>query len=235
MRPFAIVLGSALAAAAVTRAQDVPEGVRYATASREINEAAEAALRGGLSGAPRAIAALGNDGARPLLTGLFLSRTLLDTGLVQSGEFGKGVYKMPLSKDVKPQAPGLVARDVKERAVLDAALERWLPASRNVGIRRLTADELALIWYYIAWDISEPIFAVEIGGRTLVVDFDEAGRAVTWLEDISQPCFRLAWEGGGLKDCFCSHVVADGTRRRVMFRRLPGGDRGCSGGTTNAP
>jgi hypothetical protein len=224
-----------LLAAGATHAQQVPDGIRYATASREINEAAEAALRRGMSSTPRAIAALGSDGAPALLTGPFLSRTLLETGMVQPEELGKGTYKIPLSKDVKPQAPGLAARDGKERTALDAALERWLPASRDVRIRPLTADELALIWFYISWDISEPIFAVDIGARTLVVDFDKAGRAVQWLEDISQPCFRLAWQGGGLKDCFCSHVVADGTRRQVMFRRLPGGDGGCSGRTTNAP
>ncbi len=78
-------------------------------------------------------------------------------------------------------------------------------------------DEMALIWFYIGWDITEPVFTVEQAGRTLVVDFDETGESVTWVEDISQPCFRVVWEGGGLKGCYCSKTVHEGNRFGVVF------------------
>jgi hypothetical protein len=218
------------------RAQDVPEGIRYSKAAADLNGRAEASLRAGLSAQPRRLAGLAEPGAKPFLAGLFLSRVLLDSGLVDAARFGKALYRVPLTKDIKPQSAGIVARDATERSVLDEALERWLPASREFVVRPLTADELALIWYYIGWDLTEPLFAVDIGARTLVVDFAEDGRSVVWLEDVSRPCSRFAWEGGALPDCYCSVVVRDGPRRRVMFRaQPPTGSGTCAGTSRPAP
>ena len=227
------VLAAVLLTASQAAAQSVPDGVRYAKAPEAVNDRARAALREGLSGNPRTLAALAAEGAPALMAGPFLSRTLLDTGLVAPSQFGRGIYRVKFSKDVVPQFPALAARNAKERAALDAALERWLPASRTVEVRPLTADEMVLVWYFISWDITEPVFAVDLGARTLVVDFDDDGRSVSWLEDISQPCGRLVWKSGSLQDCFCFMVVPNGSARRVALRAQPRGAAGtCPGAHT---
>ena len=236
MRRVMAIIAAVSLAGLEARAQDIPEGIRYSKAAADVNARAEASLRAVLAAEPRTLAGLGEPGAKPFLAGLFLSRVLLDTGLVDATRFGKAVYRVPLTKDIKPQSAGIVARDAGERSLFDEALARWLPASREFVVRPLTPDELALIWYYISWDLTEPLFAVDIGARTLVVDFAKDGRSVFWLEDISRPCSRFAWDGGALPDCYCSVVVPDGPRRRVMFRAQPPNASGtCAGTSRPAP
>ena len=234
MRPAMRAVTAAALSCAAVAAQDVPEGVRYTKAPAEVNAQAEASLRAALSGERRVLAGIFAPGAKPLIIGPFLSRTLTDSGLVDAMQFGKATYRVPLGKDVKPESPGIVARDAKERAALDEALERWLPATRQFVLRPLTPDELALVWFFISWDLKEPLFAVDMGGRTLVVDFEADRRSVFWIEDLSHPCFRLAWQGGST-GCYCSVVVPDGPRRRVMFRPRPDAAGTCAPAGGQAP
>jgi hypothetical protein len=199
-------------------AQEVPEGVRYVPAPASTNAKAEDRLRAALASEPYQLAELGTTASPRLLVGPFLSGSLVASGAVKPREFVQGRYSVPLSDDVKPEMPGIGAETATQRAALDAALTRAIPRGA-VTVRRMTPSEMALIWFYIGWDITEPVFAVEQGGRTLVADFDEAGESLTWLEDISQPCFRVVWEGGGLEGCFCSTTVHEGSRYQVVFER----------------
>jgi hypothetical protein len=164
------------------------------------------------------------------MVGPFLSEGLTQEKLLNASRFVQAVYKIPWSKDVVPEMSGIAARSAEQRSALDAALEQWLPRGQNARIRQLKPEELALIWFYIGWDVSEPVFAVEVGARTIVVDFDEDGKSLFWLEDITEPCFRVAWEGGGLEDCYCSTVEHRGNKYQVLFEKRPRATPSCCAG-----
>jgi hypothetical protein len=199
-------------------AQEVPEGIRYLPATAATNARAEALLHQGLLSEPYRLAKLqGRTTTQRLLVGPFLSGSLVQSGLANPDQFVKGKYQVPLDKDVTPEMPAIGAEDSVQRAALDLALSRAVPRSGTARIRKLRPSEMALIWFYISWDISEPVFVVEQGNSVLVVDFDEAGESIVWIEDISRPCFRVTWEGGGLMQCFCSKTVNQGNRYNVVF------------------
>src|SRR5262245_705011 len=85
------------------------------------------------------------------------------------------------------------------------------------GPRATTPDEMALIWFYIGWDITEPVFTVEQAGRPLVVDFDEMGQSVVWIEGHPAALFPSSigrrWSQGVL-------LQQDRSRREQVWSRV---------------
>jgi hypothetical protein len=203
--------------ASVAAAQDVPDGVRYVRASPEANEAASKLLEAAFSSHPPRVARLGTpDPSQTLYVGPFISSAMLQTG-VDASRLHSGTYTIPLSPEVQPIMKGLGAQDSPQREEFDKALGRTLSEEGSARIRKLTAKELALIWFYISWDITEPIFVVERRGRSFIADFTDDARSLYWFEEITAPCFRVTWEGGGLKPCYCSVVTQDGNKYHVAF------------------
>ena len=208
--------------ASVAAAQDVPDGVKYVRASPEMNQTASELLEAGFSSHPPKVGRLGTPGPPQILyVGPFISSAMLQAG-VDASRLPWGTYTVPLSPEVQPIMKGLGAQDASQREEFDKALGEFLPKEGSVRIRKLTAKELALIWFYISWDITEPIFVVERGGRSFVADFTDDARSLYWFEEITAPCFRVTWEGGGLKPCYCSVVTQQGSKYHVGFEPKEG-------------
>jgi hypothetical protein len=56
-----------------------------------------------------------------------------------------------------------------------------------VTVRKLTADELKLYWAMISFDITEPVFVAEFGGRRLLLQSSSPDDLrVTWVDDLAQ-------------------------------------------------
>lgn len=212
-----IALCSLLAPLAA-RAQTVPDGVHYVAASPQVNATAEKNLHAALSGAEYSLAGMGAQvEARMLMVGPFLSAELTQQGVLKREGLARIDNRIPLDQETLASMPGVGVRNPAEFKLLDAALGKWLKRGGVPVIRKLKPEEMALIWYWIGWDITEPVFAVEQGGRTLVVDFQDDGRSIFWLEDITSPCMHLKWESGELPGCYCAVTKGAGKQIGVGF------------------
>lgn len=196
--------------------QDIPVGVRYSKATPETNKKAESTLRQAFSQGPTKVATIGK-GSKHIgpIIGPFLAGQLVKAHLIDISKFQPVIYHIPLSKDVVPKMNGMVVRNDGQRDLLDSALQKFIPFSSAPRIRKLTSEEISIIWFYIGWDLNEPIFAVEQGNRKFIVNFNSDGESLFWIEEISEPCFQFKWEGGGLQDCFC--ITVGGDEHRIGF------------------
>lgn len=211
----------------------VPEGVTYIRAKAEVNARAEAALKAWLGGKDGKLASLTGDGM-PLFVGPFLSQELMIKKLVDPAALLKVDTNIQFGQGITPIMPGVGARSPEQRSTVDSALRKFFRFDDKASIRALTSDEMILIWFYIAWDIKEPIFAVEENGRTAIVDFQDDAKSVQWIEDISEPCFTLNWEGGSLGRCLCT-IVMDNNGRRTIGFEPKNGDATCSAAHSDRP
>ncbi|MFO0601455.1 MAG: hypothetical protein U0228_39505 [Myxococcaceae bacterium] len=162
----------------------VPKVVKYHAASNELNAAAKARLEQALT--TRKLETLVVDG--PVIVGPFLAQQLTAADM---GEYTPSRFIIPLGTKAQP-----VNGEFRSWSAFgkDKALSVWkhlgpLAPSAPFKVRQLTGEELAIIWPFIAWDVTEPVFAVEGGGKVWIVDFDDAGQGVNWVEDLSHPCF----------------------------------------------
>jgi hypothetical protein len=98
----------------------------------------------------------------------------------------------------------------------------------------MMSEELAIVWYYIAWDIEEPIFVAEDKSHKFIFGFKPPeGERLFWVEDLTNPCFKLGQEGGkALTPCLCEVAEPHGRRYDVAFRECK---EPLDGGTSIAP
>jgi hypothetical protein len=214
---------------------EIPEGVRYIKASAAANEKASDLLRDAFTSQPFHLAELNNKGSgQQFMVGPFLTGNLTQNGSIDASRFLPVLYAIPLdkAKGITAQMSGLAARSAEQRSDLDQALAKWIAAGPDIRIRKLSPRELALIWYFISWDVNEPIFVIEHGGRSLVVNFYGDGKSIFWLEDISAPCFHAKLKGGASTPCYCSVVNQEGSKYFVDFEPR-GGEDACSAARTN--
>jgi hypothetical protein len=195
-----------------------PDGVRYSVATEATNSIASDKLRAAFDGPEVSISDLVSLGVQKnakVLLGTYLAQTVSNNRAYRKGSLTAFAYKMTLDK--YPIAiPGLAATTAEEAREFSELFVRMYSPHATFAIRKLTKEEMALIWFYIGWDIIEPIYVVELGGRKLVFDFGPDGTYLEWIEDITEPCFRLATERAGTP-CFCSIVVSKQNQYRVMF------------------
>lgn len=197
-----------------TRAADdplAPDGITYVTGTDAVNQVARDSLQAAFSGDKLNLADLISKGIGQngkVLLGVYLSQVIaLDPGYVKDS-FAHGDYQLPLSKkDGVTIHAMLLAADKQEQVKgLAELLAKIYTPAKPFTIRKLTKDEMALIWFYVSWDLVEPVYAVESGGHKLIFQFDPSGTSLRWMEDMTEPCFRLAIGDSGLP-CMC-HVVS---------------------------
>lgn len=180
---------------------EVPSGVTYVPASAEVNARARAVLDKMFAGTPPALASAPGDGL--LLLGPFLGQRL--ERLDMSG-FLKTDLVVPFG-EFTAQMKSYGARNAAERKAMWALLRDLAPAGK-VKVRGMNAAEMKVVWPFISWDLTEPLFIVEAGDRKWLIDFDEEGTSPHWVEDLTAPCFT-AHELDGKCLCLEGRKVAN--------------------------
>lgn len=206
MRAF--VLTSLVAGVAGAASPKIPAGVKYVTASPEVNAKAKATLAAMFTGTPPALNVKVPEKGVVML-GPFLGQRL--ARLDMSG-FLKVTAKIPFG-DTMADMQSYGSRTPDESRALLALLRDFAPTP-PVKIRSMTPQEMKLIWPFIAWDITEPVFIVESKERKWVVSLDSTGTTPGWIEDLTSPCFTAAELAG---KCLCATVEPSGNDWKVVY------------------
>jgi hypothetical protein len=204
-----VVLASSTASSAWCQ-ETVPAGITYLSASNEQNRSTNEKLQASLRASPPSLRAYLSDKTPLTLQNATLVGHFLTERLRRKGELDpKGItdlsVKVQLGEGITTEQHGLILQNDQARAVFDAAFGKAIKFDK-FKLRKLTANEMQMIWSWINWDLSEPIFVAEDGDDTLIFDFHEDG-TLQWIEDISEPCVRFKGtdkEGKTLlSECFC--------------------------------
>lgn len=218
-RPFLLCLGALPSARAWSA--EMPEGVRYTRATDQANAQArsliEQTFSGGRVDLTRLLGAPAAD-EPPLVLGPFMGIRLSENDAAGLAQYQQLHYQVEVSRGVKVATPSFFARDREKKGTLAARVEKLLSGGTPVTIRKPTNDELALIWYWISWDIAEPIYTVEAGGEKLILNFEPGGSRLVWIEDIRAPCFTPTLEGRPVTGCHCMSIAWQGLRWSAVFR-----------------
>lgn len=198
---------------------DVPEGIRYVRASEVNNKWVHGLLKKVLQAQNVTLGRLrvekGNE-PQPVVLGPLISERIMGDQHFDKRLFGKVKYKVDLGS-LSATMDGILLRTGDEVARFDTLFSSYLKISPQAVIRKPSAEELAIIWYWVSWDIDEPIYVVEDKTHRYVVDFDLHSREIQWVEDLSHLCFRPYFEGSKLLPCFCMSVLNQGKNKSVQF------------------
>lgn len=206
MRAF--VLTSLVAGVAGAASPKIPSGVKYVTASAEVNATAKATLAAMFTGTPPTLNVKVPEKGVVML-GPFMGQRL--ERLDMSG-FLKVTAKIPFG-DTMADMQSYGSRTPEESRALLALLRDFAPTP-PVKIRPMSPQEMKLIWPFIAWDLTEPVFIVESKDRKWVVSLDSTGTTPAWLEDLTSPCFTAAALAG---KCLCATVEPAGKDWKVVY------------------
>lgn len=222
--PVLLALFAMIATHAATAAPIAPQGVTYVPAPASANALARKELRSVLSGDKGRFARLlsaGIEAHGKVLIGVFMTQAFDASGFLAPGILTDGDAKFPLG------GKGGVVVTAKLLAVTeDSQIASFLPLfyrvykpTNKVKIRKLTKSEMQLVWFYIGWNLSEPVYTVTEGKEKLVFEFGRAGKSLLWMEDISRPCFRIR-VGSDQLPCMCQTVIHKGNNYENVFQRL---------------
>jgi len=164
----ASVVVSVLALSAFAQGPKVPANVKYLTASPAVNAKAKATLTKLFTGTPPALATGESQGV--LMLGPFLGQRL--SKLDMRG-FLSITAVIPFGQTTA-SLKSYGARTPDEARALMGLLRDLAPVA-PVKLRAMTPQEMKLIWPFVAWDLTEPLFIVAAGERKWVVSLDAAG------------------------------------------------------------
>lgn len=211
------LLASSTAIAAA--ASDVPEGVVYAGTTPEVMASATQRLHTALDTGPDSVAELFglDDSGSSVKVGAFFAIEIEADNLKMRNLFGKGKYRVA---NFVGNSEGVVdsygAANAEQKRLL--AYYLFMAADlKDARIRRPTFDELALIWYWIGWDLEDPLLVAESAHDTYVFDFDAKSGHITWVERLTHPCFTGAQETKQVLECHCAQIKREGNRAITTF------------------
>lgn len=197
---------------------DIPHGVIYRKASIELNNKTEKKLRNvldlklPLTNLPdnwdnkRNVIVVGNNLGKTVFEGVsrdpfeILHRINMEIPMKTLGKLKFSAY-------------GISKPDQLE--YLSSYFWKNFELEKDYKIRKLTNKEMSLIWYFIGWDLHEPIFVVEDSNHTLVFDFTATGEQLDWIEDIKDMTYTLNIGGEFIEAR--PVAIGDGTNNTVMF------------------
>lgn len=215
------LLGCSAATSGDARGAIAPDGVTYIPASASANNLARDALEAVFSGKENELAKLTTAGVKAngkVLIGVFMTMAFLNSDLFMPGSLTEGDTKLPLGdKDNTILQAKLLAVTGREQTGTFTSLfyDLYKPSQR-ITLRKLTKEEMALVWFYIGWDLSEPVYVVHSGDKKLVFEFDPSGKSLMWIEDITAPCFRLK-VGTDELPCMCQGIIHKGNHYEPVF------------------
>ena len=114
-------------------------------------------------------------------------------------------YRVKIMEDFEPKFQGILAKTNKEKKLLSQLLSDWIGDAKKIKLRRLKPDELAFMWYFVSWDIKEPVFVLETDKHTFLVDVGAISENQLWIEEMSNPCYQFGFEEI-MSPCLCFEV-----------------------------
>lgn len=168
-------------------AVDIPEGVRYKKASRDVNEKARKRLAD-LFRAPLKPQIPDDAFARMPICGPFLWSKIKHLPEMKALKKGRVVVSMPIYERGKlvrrQEMQGKMFQDKAEIREFWKAICKIIGRDERFRIRWPTKDELKIYWALIPYDIGEPIFVLESDRHTLLVDFVDGQDQMFWIDDL---------------------------------------------------
>ncbi|MFZ5638131.1 MAG: hypothetical protein ACOY82_16250 [Pseudomonadota bacterium] len=159
------------------------------------------------------------EGRASFMLGTFAGMDLTDRADFELSRTHHGNGVVPLTPDTPLHYRMIGATTRAQRDYLAPHLLESLPDGAPDAIRPADFDELALIWYFIGWDLDEPLYVARWGERRYAFDFDPGTGRLTWVERLSSPCFSLGTdENEVLLKCHCMSIARDGARWASRFQ-----------------
>lgn len=183
----------------------IPDGIVYKEASEEINKKAEENLRKSLEGKfINFESLLPPESEQIAYIGTFLSNHLIAKVPEETLKILTSIkLGLPLA-DLTIISQSYAATKTVQRKLLAKILREQIKIGKNWKIRKVSREELVIIWFFIGWDLDEPIYVVEDENKKYVFDFDSSGEYLFWIDEISHPCIQLGQVGAGpLTSCHC--------------------------------
>ena len=204
-------LSFSLATAAAGAAPDVPHGVVVSRAPEAAEARAREVLQKILASEDPVLLARGMNmlprGSRmPLMLGTFATLAVKQQPGFDPSKVRTGTGKVPISSDVPMDFPIVGADGVEQRAYLAQHLRAALPAGAPRTLRAPSFDELALVWFFIGWNLDAPLLVAEWESQRVLFDFDRFGESIEWIERLDRPCFTLQFERKQVLDCYCLDI-----------------------------
>jgi hypothetical protein len=201
-------LSFSLAAATAGTPADVPYGVVVSSAPDAVEARAREVLQAILASDDPVLLARGMNmlprGSRmPLMLGTFATLAVKQQPGFDPRQVHNGTGKVPISSDVPMDFPILGASSVEQRAYLAQHLRAALPPGAPHTLRAPSFDELALVWFFIGWNLDAPLLVAEWDSQRVLFDFDRFGESIEWIERLDRPCFTLHLEQKQVLDCYC--------------------------------
>lgn len=204
-------LGLAAAGTPPDAPRDVPQGVVLTRAQEGAEQRAREVLQGMLATEDPvplagAMNPLPRPGRMPLMLGTFATLAVKQQAGFDPARVRTGTGKVPISSDVPMDFPIVGADGVEHRAYLARHLRAALPSGPPRTLRPPTFDELALVWFFIGWNLDAPLLVAEWESQRVLFDFDRFGEQVEWIERLDRPCFTLQFERKQVLDCYCLEI-----------------------------
>lgn len=198
----------------------VPEGVVYVTAETKHNEKAKQQLMAAFVKAEQKLYPLSKKYSGYLFLGPLLSSRIRSTDPQQVAQLRSAGYQVKLTEDFTPEFKGVVAKTNAEKKILSHLLsDRW-GTNEDLKVRRLTPEELAFMWFFISWDIKEPVYVVQGKKHNWLVDVGALTEDDIWIEELNDPCVRMGFEQH-ISPCFCFDVNMNGRQWSAGFVEQP--------------
>jgi len=129
-------------------------------------------------------------------------------------------YRIKITEDFEPKFQGILAKTNKEKKLLSQLLSDWIGDSKKIKLRRLKPDELAFMWYFVSWNIKEPVFVLETDNHTFWVDVGAISENQLWIEEMSNPCYQFGFEEI-ISPCLCFKVLIEEKKWSAGFSEKP--------------
>ncbi|MEZ0259565.1 MAG: hypothetical protein ACAH80_01060 [Alphaproteobacteria bacterium] len=206
-----------------TNTETIPEGLRYIIALPADNERAFRKLVVALAETPHGFRSLmPTDGATTTYTGIFTAMHGMAGQEEKTKLLNTVTYKIPFNDEVTKEVKGWGAKTPQQLEMLAAAYMETVKIQPGYKIRKMTPEEMKIIWYSSARDIYEPVFVVEDGDHRYVFDLNNNGEYLEFFEDLGKPCFNemaaSAADSESHMPCKCVSTVSDGNKYTVIFQ-----------------
>lgn len=217
-----LALFGLIAAHVAVGAPIAPKGVTYIPATASANSLARTELKSIFSGNRAEFSKLISKGVAKygkVIAGIFMTMSFNESGRLSNAALAPGFTYVPLRDKDKHrlQAKIVAAETDKQADSLASIFYATYGPSAKITISKLEESDMQFIWFYIGWNISEPIYVVHEKNRKFVFEFGPRGKSLRYLEDLTSPCFRLRVSSHDTP-CICQKVIHKGNVYENVFQ-----------------
>jgi|GEM_PF-6346142 len=198
----------------------VPEGVVYVPGDEKAVEEVRSELLKTFTDHKKKLYKLAKKQSGYFFLGPLLSARIRDENPIKASELRTAGFWIKILEDFEPEIKGLLAKTNEEKKLLSQLLSDRIGDSKKILLRKLHPDELAFMWYFISWDIKEPVFVLETDDHTFLIDFGAMSENQLWVEEISDPCYQFGFEEI-MSPCLCFEVQMEAKKWSAGFLEKP--------------